>query len=561
VAPFDTRLGRLATIATELELPTVAADAETFAARIAEGRFYVACVGQFKRGKSTLLNALIEDSILPTGVTPVTSVVTVIRHGDSRGAHVRLGPSQGWVDIEPQDLAEYVTEARNPENTKRVAAVEVFVSSPLLASGMCLVDTPGIGSVFGENTTATRDFLPHVDAALVVIGADPPITADELSLVIEVTEHVDHVMVVLNKADRLPDRDRAEAAAFSLRILQERLGRPVGHVWQVSATDRLAGTGPSRDWDALVRALTDLADTSGAGLVRAAESRGLRVLTSRVQRELDERRAALIRPLEESEARVRALDSIVDDADRWLLDLRHLLLADEECLHEAFTTHQATFVARVLPAARVELLEAIRGLPPQRIGQRRDQSFRSARNITKALLDGWRATEQPTAQELYRETMARFHERAAGFVERLRALDAPVPLLTAIDRGLRVPSRLFYTHLMYLTTRSPFRWIRDLARSRTQLTDMVEGDACDYLELLLRTNAQRLVNDLLKQVAESRRALEAELRNELSSLKASASRALDRARGQRGRGVDAARQELARLDEMQVQLGAISIRS
>jgi hypothetical protein len=114
---------------------------------------------------------------------------------------------------------------------------------------------------------------------------------------------------------------------------------------------------------------------------------------------------------------------------------------------------------------------------------------------------------------------------------------------------------------MYLTTRSPFRWIRDLARSRTQLTDMVEGDACDYLELLLRTNAQRLVNDLLKQVAESRRALEAELRNELSALKASASRALDRARDQRGCGVDAARQELARLDEMQVQLGDTSIRS
>jgi len=65
-------------------------------------------------------------------------------------------------------------QTRNPPralNKIGVEAVEVFVPSPLLSSGMCLVDTPGIGSVFAGNTMTTREFVPHVDAAIVVLGA------------------------------------------------------------------------------------------------------------------------------------------------------------------------------------------------------------------------------------------------------------------------------------------------------------------------------------------------------------------------------------------------------
>jgi hypothetical protein len=79
-----------------------------------------------------------------------------------------------WEECDPTALAIYVSEEHNPANEKAVAAVEVFVPSPLLRSGMCLVDTPGLGSVSLANTEATRAFVPHIDAALVVLGADPP---------------------------------------------------------------------------------------------------------------------------------------------------------------------------------------------------------------------------------------------------------------------------------------------------------------------------------------------------------------------------------------------------
>jgi len=148
----------LATLAAELGTNRVADEARELAARIAEGRFYVACVGQFKRGKSTLINALVGEPILPIGLVPVTTVPTVVRFGEEPRARVQAGDGS-WGEIGVSDLRQYVSEEYNPENAKAVNGVEVFVPSPLLAAGMRLVDTPGLGSVFSGNTTTTEAFI------------------------------------------------------------------------------------------------------------------------------------------------------------------------------------------------------------------------------------------------------------------------------------------------------------------------------------------------------------------------------------------------------------------
>ena len=198
-APPAAGLRDLARLASEAGAPRIASEAMAVSERIAEGRFYVACVGQFKRGKSSLLNALAGSAVLPVGVLPVTSVATVLRWGERLAARVRFAGG-AWRDVRPEDLAAYVAEESNSENKIGVEAVEVFLPSPLLSSGMCLVDTPGIGSVFAGNTMTTREFVPHVDAAIVVLGADPPISGEELALVEEVSRHVENLFFVLNKA-------------------------------------------------------------------------------------------------------------------------------------------------------------------------------------------------------------------------------------------------------------------------------------------------------------------------------------------------------------------------
>jgi len=216
------RLLRLADFGELLGTQALAEEARELAARISEGRFYVACIGQFKRGKSMLINALVGAPILPVGFIPVTAVPTVIRFGARASARVRAQDGS-WREIAVAELGDYVSEEHNPENAKEIAGVEVFVPSPLLATGMCLVDTPGLGSVFTGNTSATESFVPHIDAALVVIGADPPLAGEELTLVEAVGRNVEDLILVINKADRTTDEERAAAAGFTRKLLEKRL--------------------------------------------------------------------------------------------------------------------------------------------------------------------------------------------------------------------------------------------------------------------------------------------------------------------------------------------------
>jgi GTP-binding protein EngB required for normal cell division len=240
------RFEMLSDVARELGSDAVLRDIRHLADRVAEGRFYVACLGQFKRGKSTLLNALVGREVLPVGVAPVTSALTVIAHGELPRAQVRHSSGETKT-ISFDEVAWYVSEESNPENQREVAAVEVFLPHELLASGLCLVDTPGLGSIFAGNTEVTQQFVPHVDAALVVLGADPPISGVELELVKDLSKQVSHLLFVLNKADRLNDRERAEGRAFTERTLSAHLPGRAVRLFEVGAMEALSG-GASREW-------------------------------------------------------------------------------------------------------------------------------------------------------------------------------------------------------------------------------------------------------------------------------------------------------------------------
>ena len=200
--------------------------------RIDEGRFHLAVLGQFKRGKSTFLNALLGEALLPTSVVPLTMIPTFIKSGPARQAVIYYqGPNKKTDEIqadEPEQLnaflRKFVTEVENPKNRLGVSQVEVFHPASILRDGVVLIDTPGIGSTLKHNTEATLNFLPQCDAALFLVSADPPITETEVKFLKEVRSKVPRLFFVLNKIDYLSAEDKDKAMSFFRKVLTEQAG-------------------------------------------------------------------------------------------------------------------------------------------------------------------------------------------------------------------------------------------------------------------------------------------------------------------------------------------------
>ncbi len=547
------RLDELHQIANDAGAAHVAGDALALNERIRAGLFYVACVGQFKRGKSTLLNALVGEPILPVGVVPVTAVVTVVRHGRRVSARVRMAGGD-WQSCPVGELAALVTEEQNPENRKGVVAVEVSAPSELLATGMCLVDTPGIGSVFGGNTEATRAFVPHIDAALIVLGADPPLSGDELVLIVQIARQCRNLIFVMNKVDKLTDAEREEADRFTRRVLGERAGLKEVSLYDVSAVERLEGRGPERGWSGLTGALRSLARQSGSELVQAAKDRGLALLAERLRRHLGEQAGALLRPVEESERRVGALRACVAEAERSLNDLGYLFLAEQERLARNFARQREEFLQRAIPAARSALTDACRKAPARSGHGLRSASVKLAQEIATRHLDAWLSETAPAAEKQYAAAMDRFADLSTDYLTRLKrsagSLLEALPSSVPRETGFRWDSRLFYKDLFQDTGEGPLAWLFDLFRTRSAALRSIEGVTGRYLQHLLEANATRIENDLNERVIESKRRFQFELRSLLQTMLESATGSLARARDLHAQGSEAVRAERERIQAL-----------
>jgi len=546
----NSQLEVVADLADQAEAPQIAREARAFADRVAEGLFYLASVGQFKRGKSSLLNAILQDQVLPVGVVPVTAVVTVVRYGSHRQARVRFGNDE-WKDIDVDLLADFVTEERNPGNKKGVTAVEVHVPNSLLEHGLCLVDTPGISSTFAGNTAATKAFVPHVDAALVVLGADPPISADELGLLKELASQTDTLLLVLNKADRMAaEEERRQAREFTVRVLAKELPGKAPRFFEVSAAERLTGTGTERDWPALLGVLENLAEESGSALVRSAERRALALLSERLTHHVIESRDALVRPIEETERRVEMLRGCVAEAQQSLHDLSYLFDSEQNRMGRAFEKSRSEFLEKALPAAGQELVGALHSslLRGPRL---RNEAIHQAQEISHMWLNEWLAVTQPEAERLYIQASGRFVELANGFLSKLAESGdsalASLPRSVTPEAGFRARSRLYYSSLSPLVMQTPLGGFLDLVRTRRRQIKALEREIGEYLQMLITANANRIVNDFNDRVQESRWRFQNEVVSYLNELSSTAESALDRARQRRAEDAASIKTEVEQL--------------
>jgi GTP-binding protein EngB required for normal cell division len=285
-------------------------------AKLAEDRFTLAVLGQFKRGKSSLMNAIIGRDLLPTGVLPVTSAITILRFGPTGRLVVRRKDSVFLREEPLSALADLVTEEGNPGNQKAIESVSVELPLPFLRRGLEFVDTPGVGSAIEANTATTHAFVPQCDAVLFVTAVDAPLTAIEIAFLQRIRQHVHKLFLVVNKTDLLAEDARGELLAFVVRTLQAHTGAEDVRVFPVSSRLGLQGKA-ARDPAAYEHSgLKDLETALADFLSSDRASTFLRAVEAKAARLASEELGELGIPNRADDGEQGALDQKLDEMAR-----------------------------------------------------------------------------------------------------------------------------------------------------------------------------------------------------------------------------------------------------
>jgi GTP-binding protein EngB required for normal cell division len=206
-------------------------------ARLAEDRFNLVVVGRFSRGKTSLMNAILGSNHLPTGLAPLTSVITAVTYGSKTQVVLRFDNRILDAEVPLAELPRYITQQGNPGNVKRIKLAEIQLPVEILRRGFYFVDTPGLGSVIAENTLTTESFLPEADAFILVTSYDSPLSEEEIRFFKAGAAWGRRIFVVINKHDTVSPADRDSVLAFVRRELDRVFGPSAPQLFSVSATE------------------------------------------------------------------------------------------------------------------------------------------------------------------------------------------------------------------------------------------------------------------------------------------------------------------------------------
>ena len=186
------------------------------------------------------MNAVLGHDWLPTGLVPLTSVITTVTYGTKPQVVLEYQDRGFRSKIELNALPDHITQAGNPGNVKKIKVAEVHLPAEILRRGFFFVDTPGLGSPIAENTRTTESFLPEADAFLLVTGYESPLSDDEARFLRTVSNSGRRVFIVLNKQDTVDPEQRSQALKYLEDQLRTLFERDVPTIFSISARDGLA---------------------------------------------------------------------------------------------------------------------------------------------------------------------------------------------------------------------------------------------------------------------------------------------------------------------------------
>ena len=190
----------------------------------------VAVLGGFKVGKSSFINTLAGAPILPVGILPATAVLTRVTAGPKMRVRIAL-PAGSLREISPAEIADWVTQERNPNNAKGVTSVSVEAPTMARFGELVFIDTPGLGSVFAHNSETSLALLPRVEAAILATSCVQALSAADLKLFQQLAATTPRLAVLLTKADLCTSEEQTEITSFVRRLLKEAGVGATVHLW------------------------------------------------------------------------------------------------------------------------------------------------------------------------------------------------------------------------------------------------------------------------------------------------------------------------------------------
>lgn len=218
---------------------------------LAEGKLTLMVAGEFKRGKSSLINMLLEEQDLcPVAVHITTCAVTVITYGKQERITVYfrrdndptgLGVSEGdkGLEITREQLKDYCSEQYNQRNAKKVSLIKIELPNQLLEKGLVIVDTPGVGGLHYEHSLITMGFMSSADAMLFVCDAQNPVAESEIQFLQRSAEYTKNFVFAMTHKDMVVDSDYQRVLEGNRKKIANGLGLEIDRVKIIPVSSKL----------------------------------------------------------------------------------------------------------------------------------------------------------------------------------------------------------------------------------------------------------------------------------------------------------------------------------
>jgi small GTP-binding protein len=394
--------------------------------RLAEDRFNLVVLGQFSRGKSSLMNAILGVERLPTGVLPLTSVITTVSYGDRERVLIQRRGSTLPEEVALSQLRQYVTQEENPGNEQQVILAAVQLPIELLRLGFYFIDTPGVGSAVAENTATTTEFLPEADAVIFITSVESALSGAELQFLQHVRKHVRKIFVVLNKRDLISPEQEKAVIAFVQERLRELFGDHAPPVFPVSARDGLEGK-EKGDRDKLDHSGIPELETALVEFLKTGKTRELLLRTANRGGAVLEQQESDFRLSETLAADRAKLDAYYRDQDRRLNELNTEVERTVGALRDRLGHELPRHFEAELDVAIAELRTAMVSridepcVPSRRMpGSPNDIHDANVRAACQEMLTAWLTERQEVIQNVIRHLIAddigRLDERVGELV-------------------------------------------------------------------------------------------------------------------------------------------------